>query len=150
MLGLKNVCAYVENKGVIKCDILSENGKIVKIGDNLDIASPFSVPEGAIIVPGFIDQHVHGANSFDVMDAKENALGEISNALASEGTTSYLATTMTMEKQDIISSLNAVKDYKNNQNSGARLLGLHLEGPFISEVYCGAQSPEINPCRVGL
>ena len=142
MLGLKNVCAYVENKGVIKCDILTENGKIVKIGENLDIASPFSVPEGAIIVPGFIDQHVHGVNSFDVMDAKENALGEISNSLASEGTTSYLATTMTMEKQDIISSLNAVKDYKKSENSGARLLGVHLEGPFISEVYCGAQSPE--------
>lgn len=142
MIGFKNVCAYIEGKGKVNCDIAIKDEKIVQIGSNLDITIPFKVEKNCIVVPGFIDQHVHGAIGSDVMDKSKDALENVSRALASEGTTTYLATTMTMAKEDIIYSLKAVKDYNVIERSGARILGIHLEGPFISKKYCGAQAPE--------
>jgi N-acetylglucosamine-6-phosphate deacetylase len=90
------------------------------------------------LIPGLIDLHVHGINGYDVMDATSDALTSISQTLAKEGTTSFLATTMTASELDIEKTLLAVRDYKSVQD-GATLLGIHLEGPFISPKKAGAQ-----------
>ncbi len=143
MKGFKNAKTYVEGVGFIVTNVAVENGKIVAIGDNVEITQPFPYTEGQIVVPGFIDQHVHGANSCDGMDAQVNALKTISTALAKEGTTSFLVTTMTQSKENIENSLTAVKDFINKyDNSGAEPLGVHLEGPFISDKHIGAQPKE--------
>ena len=151
MKGFKNVKAYVKNIGLINTDIAFDNGVITAIGDNLDITEPISLDKNAIVLPGFIDRHVHGANSSDTMDGQIDALSNLSDSLAKEGTTSYLATTMTCSKEDIINSLSSVDKYVNlNREDGAELLGVHLEGPFISEKHIGAQplkyvnDPDIN------
>ena len=139
MKGFKKVKAYIENQGIITTDIAFDE-VITAIGDDLNIDEIIPVPKNAIVLPGFVDRHIHGANTSDTMDKEEFTLPNLSSSLAKEGTTSYLATTMTCSKEDIISSLNNVKNYINeNKFDGARLLGAHLEGPFISEKHIGAQ-----------
>lgn len=94
------------------------------------------------LVPGFIDMHIHGVNGKDVMDANFNSLAEMGRMLAKEGTTAYLATTMTAPAQTIENVLCHVRDFTLQQEAinGAVILGVHLEGPFISPDKIGAQS----------
>ena len=139
MKGFKNVLALI-NKEIIKCDIAIDNGKIVNIGNNLDIDEVYPYSEGDVVVPGFIDEHIHGANGSDAMDGSVQALSTIANAIAKEGTTAFLATTMTQSPENITNALSAVKDYISvSHEDGAEVLGVHLEGPFISEKHIGAQ-----------
>ena len=144
MNGFRNCNVYVYKKGIINCSLGFENGIIKYIGDDYNmITEPIDIPETAIILPGFIDQHVHGAAGSDAMDGSKEALKAIALSLATEGTTSFLATTMTQSKNNITNALSAVKDYiDSDSKEGARLLGVHLEGPFISEKHVGAQPIE--------
>jgi N-acetylglucosamine-6-phosphate deacetylase len=98
-------------------------------------------PSSYRLVPGFIDLHVHGANNQDIMDATQEALTLISQTLAREGTTAFLATTMTASPFEIEKALCAVRDYMQSQHKipAAAMLGVHLEGPFISSKKAGAQ-----------
>lgn len=93
------------------------------------------------VLPGFIDIHIHGAGGSDVMDATPEALEKISNTVLQGGTTSYLATTMAMEQEIILDAFAAVREAMKHP-SGARILGIHLEGPFISPEYKGAQDAQ--------
>lgn len=139
MKGFKNVKAYVKAKGIITTDIGVENGKISAIGTNIGITESLPYSEGQVVLPGFIDEHIHGAAGFDAMDGTEEALSAISNALVKEGTTAFLATTMTQSKENITRALENVKSCMKNHNGGAKIMGVHLEGPFISEKHIGAQ-----------
>ncbi len=94
----------------------------------------------AMLVPGFIDQHIHGVSGHDAMDASLAAYERIATMLPKEGTTAFLATTMTDSKENILHALTQIRTYHANQKGiGAELLGVHLEGPFISPVFKGAQ-----------
>lgn len=94
--------------------------------------------KGAYVSAGFIDLHIHGSGGVDVMDATPLALNTLSSILPSIGTTSFLATTMTMSAQAINKALANVKDFAHGV-SGAEILGVHLEGPFINPRKHGAQ-----------
>ncbi len=100
-----------------------------------------SYPADYHLVPGFIDLHVHGANGCDVMDATFEALHSMSKTLAEEGTTGFLATTMTAKKDEIEKAVVTVRDFMDakHEMNGAAILGVHLEGPFISPKKVGAQ-----------
>ena len=111
-------------------DIQIKNGKIIKI-TKLD--KPKNQSDIRFILPGFIDQHIHGANGFDTMDATLDALNEISKSIISEGVTSFLPTTMTASSDDILKAIHNVS--KNQKVKGAQILGVHLEGPFINKKY---------------
>lgn len=143
MKGFKNVNVYVENQGIIKTDVAIEDGKIAEIGNNLSVEEIAKFDDSAVIVPGFIDEHIHGADGADAMDGSVEALSKIANAVVKEGTTCFLATTMTQSPENITKALTAVNDYINlNKESGAEILGAHLEGPFISPKHVGAQPPQ--------
>lgn len=147
MIGLKNVTAYVAGEGLIKINIGIDDGKIAYVGD--DCAKIKSLVEtDGIVVAGFIDEHIHGAGGADVMDATESSLQTISETLVKEGTTAFLATTMTQSEDNISLALENVNAYMQSGNTnGAELLGVHLEGPFISPKHIGAQPLEyvVNP-----
>lgn len=143
MKGFKNVNVYVEGKGIVKTTIGFEDGVITCLDYACGMEELALLDEDMVVVPGFIDQHIHGAKGFDAMDGTLEALGGIAEALPKEGTTAFLATTMTQSPENINNALKAVKEYKGlNKTEGALLLGVHLEGPFISTSMIGAQPLE--------
>lgn len=144
MKGFKNAKVYISGEGVKTLSVGVENGKIAYIGEDAEkITETYPYSDGQIVCPGFIDEHIHGAVGSDAMDATEKALTEISSALPKEGTTTFLATTMTQSPERITAALTAARDYiAVGKKTGARVLGVHLEGPYICDKFKGAQPGE--------
>jgi N-acetylglucosamine-6-phosphate deacetylase len=95
--------------------------------------------QGHYILPGFVDLHVHGAGGKDIMDGGA-AIETIARQLAQHGTTSMLATTMTAPMTDIRHALQGLAEACRQRAPGAaRVLGVHLEGPYINPGKLGAQ-----------
>lgn len=141
MKGFKNARVYLTGMGIHNANVGIENGKITYIGEDQNkITEQLPYCKGQVVLPGFIDEHVHGAAGSDAMDGTEKDLKNIALALASEGTSSFLATTMTQSPENITKALKAVKCHiEQGVREGARILGVHLEGPFISLKHIGAQ-----------
>lgn len=137
MKGFKNVIIYKENVGLVKSSIQFENGKISSFEDENDL---LSLDDKLIVVPGFIDEHIHGANGSDVMYATDKDLSNIAKSITKDGVTSFMPTTMSMDISSIKKALNVIGNYSNEE--GANVIGAHVEGPFISKKYCGAQDPK--------
>ncbi len=111
-------------------NIIISDGVISEITER---AVPAGIDAGGKrVIPGLIDVHSHGCIGIDTMDAE---FEKMCSFYAENGTTSWLATTMTMGYDDILKVCNAKTDYK-----GTNILGFHLEGPYISEKYKGAQN----------
>ncbi|MBO4251927.1 MAG: N-acetylglucosamine-6-phosphate deacetylase [Clostridia bacterium] len=143
MKGLKSVKAYIYGEGIKTVDIGFDGDKIAVVGNGLDVEPICDIPTGATVVAGFIDEHIHGAAGADAMDGSLSALKTISDCLVKEGTTGFLATTMTQSRENIKGALSAIKCAVDNREfTGARVLGAHLEGPFISVKHVGAQPLE--------
>ncbi len=106
------------------------------------MCSEFIDANGGFVVPGFINEHIHGCAGADVMDDDDQALPTMQRALPATGVTSFVATTMTMEQGVIETALKRIKAAKENYAGGAHVLGAHLEGPFISPLYKGSQSED--------
>ena len=98
-----------------------------------------------LLLPGFVDLHVHGAGGRDIMEGGEAAL-QVARRHAEHGTTSLLATTMTAPMEDLQASLGAVGELcRQGAPGAARVLGVHLEGPFINRGKLGAQPDFARP-----
>jgi N-acetylglucosamine-6-phosphate deacetylase len=122
------------------------NGKIAEIGStdqllNTDGYHVIELSEEHHVIPGMIDVHIHGAAGADTMDSSIEALHTIANALPKEGTTSFLATTMTQSEDAIEKALKNVGVFMSEEQEAgkAEVIGVHLEGPFISKKRVGAQ-----------
>lgn len=139
-------------KAIVGGKILTENGlredcavlygeKIICVTrrEEIDRRACESVLDATdcIVSPGFINQHVHGCAGCDVMDASEAALTTIAAAQARTGVTAFLPTTMTQSFSRIHAALGQVR-VAMTRRCGARILGAHLEGPFISAAQRGA------------
>lgn len=141
---INNVNVYTETKIIKKGCVVVRDKLIHAIGTE-DLLKQF--PHAEIktfspdhhLVPGFIDLHVHGVNGSDVMDNSIDSLQNISHSLAKEGTTSFLATTMSAAPETIASTLKTVHQFMQTNQSGAEVLGVHLEGPFIASDKANAQ-----------
>lgn len=136
---------YTEAQVIEKGYLVVENGKISDIqkGDYKGHLNQIDVA-GKHVLPGFIDIHIHGGYGEDAMDASYDGLNHLAKQLLSEGTTTFLATTMTQSDENIEKALNNIVACYENQTLGeaAEIGGVHLEGPFISEHKVGAQNPK--------
>lgn len=117
---------------------LNFDDKIISIGE--PVGDPIDV-EGAYVSPGFINVHIHGAAGVDTMDDDLDALRRLADFIPSCGVTSFLPTTMTMPLANIYRALERVRAGQSFTH-GARILGAHLEGPFINKQFKGAQAEE--------
>lgn len=148
-VGFKHSNIYVYGKGLVKTSLSIEDGKIKRIDHSLENNELLELDDKYIVLPGFVDKHIHGANSADFMNPSKDQIKRILSAIAKEGTTSCLATTMTQSKENINLSLETIADYIEEKNIGVEVLGIHLEGPFISPKHAGAQPLKyIVPCDV--
>ena len=94
------------------------------------------------ICPGFINLHVHGSGGVDVMDNSYHALDWMSRALAEGGTTSFLATTMSAPRQELLEVVRTIANTGLRGTKGAQVIGAHLEGPFLNPGKKGAHKEE--------
>jgi len=127
------------NQTIANGAILLEDGYISSIQES---AKEFSGVEtldleGLTILPGFIDVHIHGAVGVDVMEASPAGLREVALYLASQGVTSWLPTLVPGSDENYASVAAAVSQVLH-ESKGARVLGVHYEGPFVNTAQCGA------------
>jgi len=99
--------------------------------------------KGGFLAPGFIDLHIHGAMGADTMAATDEAFRTITEFHLRGGTTSLTLTTLTAPESDILRVLKAAKRHHNRSiGNGSRIVGVHIEGPFICLGKAGAQDPK--------
>lgn len=96
---------------------------------------------GNLVLPGFIDLHIHGGRGFDVMDGTVEAVHGLAAHLAAHGVTGFLATTVTASFDDTLAAAHVVRQARRHAHSGSEILGMHLEGPYINPTRRGAQHP---------
>lgn len=97
-----------------------------------------------LICPGLIDLHIHGIAGADAMDATEDSLGRIARRCLAHGVTGFLPTTVTASLDDTAHVVETIRRFMERQRrgeaGGTRVLGIHLEGPWIASAYKGAQN----------
>jgi len=140
---IKNIRIAMPSGQLMDGEILIQNGKIASIssksnggytGESLD-------GQGRTALPGFIDIHIHGADGADFMDGNKAAFVKVAGFLPTEGTTSFLATTLTQSHDQIQQAIHCGSQFmiSKEHGIGAEMLGFHLEGPFIHPNQAGAQ-----------
>ena len=143
---IKNVTVYGEDKRFREDEIAIKNGVFSKMSD--DCADEIIDGEGCYAIPGLIDLHFHGCKGFDFCDGTKKAITEIAKYEASVGVTCIAPATMTLPVEELEHILSVAAEY-NKEAAGrdpkeqakyADLVGINMEGPFISESKKGAQN----------
>ncbi|AXI10539.1 N-acetylglucosamine-6-phosphate deacetylase [Oceanobacillus sp. 143] len=140
---IKNAKIFLEDQVISNGNIYISKGQIKEVTANNEYGEDTQVIDATNlnVIPGFIDSHIHGANGADVMDATEEALDRMASILPKEGTTSFLATTITQSPENIEKALVNAENYDNKAGQ-AEMVGIHLEGPFVEKSKAGAQPVE--------
>lgn len=128
--------------------ILIKGHRIAKVGPRERVRIPAGAQvidnQDRIIVPGFIDVHIHGAAGHDLMEATPEAIAAVSGYLARHGTTGYLATTVAASLERTLHAARSIREIIEGAHGasekipGAQPLGIHFEGPFLNAKKRGA------------
>ena len=146
MLAIKNGKIILEDEIVLGKAVLFTD-KIEGIVDESEIPAGAEIidAEGGYVSPGLIELHIHGYLGKDVCDASEESIRIISKGLLENGVTGYLPTTMTVDMEVTKGAIESVRalmaESTTPEFDGTTILGVHAEGPFISESKKGAQDP---------
>lgn len=119
----------IEKIGQMEEALFSENTKVIDV-------------KGSYVSPGFIDSHLHGAFGGSVMSATEKDLQIMAQGLVQCGTTSFLPTTLSAPWDGVIKAVDCIYEVMKKDLPGARILGVHIEGPYVNLEQKGAQNPK--------
>lgn len=133
---IKNGMVILENR-IERTDILIEDGKIKKIG-KIKEDCPVIDAGGLYVSPGFIDIHTHGGNGYDYMAGTLEAFVAATTLHMQHGTTSIVPTTVASDLEYTVQFLKKFDQIKDNKEIPVHLLGVHLEGPYLSLAQKGA------------
>lgn len=136
----KNVRPLVGGKIRDLCNIVVKDGLIASVGGAVE-GDVFDCG-GKVCAAGFIDVHTHGGWGHDCMEATESCLATISAYHLYTGITSYCPTTMTASPEDIEKAVGQIRAYRA-KSPYARIVGAHLEGPYLSQKAAGAHPPKL-------
>ena len=136
----KNGKVLLDDFRFAKVDVRIENGRIAEIGENLS-GDEIKDIEGLLFLPGLIDEHFHGANGYGVLGATAEDFLKIAEFEATKGVTTITPALSSYPDEDVYSCIESIKQAMVMEVKGSRILGLHLEGPFLSEQYRGAHNP---------
>ena len=143
---IKNVKVYTEDKTFVPGEVSVVDGKFSE--GNADDGEVLD-GEGCYMIPGLVDIHFHGCVGDDFCDAREDAIANMAKYEASVGVTSICPATMTLAEEDLHNIMKTAGSYSGTE--GARLVGINMEGPFISEKKKGAQAADhIRKCDTAL
>lgn len=119
--------------------------------ERVEVAGNVAAGGGPIVLPGFVDTHVHGGGGADTMDG-EGGVRALARFHARHGVTTLLPTTITHPWADVLAALEGVKAVAagRREDGAARVAGAHLEGPFINPHRLGAQPPHAVAPEPGL
>lgn len=139
-----NAVYFAGEVGFVRGSFCVEDGKFTHI--SRDDFPPGSEKEcmdlhGNNVIPGLVDIHVHGAMGDDFSDGRKEGLISMARCLLGQGTTSFMPTSMTLPYERLEKAFRTAAEVKEEAPEGAaRIIGIHMEGPFLSERKCGAQN----------
>jgi N-acetylglucosamine-6-phosphate deacetylase len=141
LLAIVNGDVLTPQKVLEDATVLIEDERIVEIRQGGSYPAEATVLDvrGRLVAPGLIDIHVHGSAGYDTMDATPQALHAMATFFAAHGVTSFLPTTVTAEQAALLAAVENVTWCQQHYQGGAHIIGLHLEGPYISATHPGAQ-----------
>ena len=138
---LQDARIVLPDRVVEHADLFIDDSRIVSISEsssNEPLAANATVNlRGLTLFPGFIDLHIHGAVGVDTMTAAAADLRKVSKFLATQGVTAWLPTLVPAPATDYERATQAITE-ATSFTGGARILGVHYEGPFVNSAQCGA------------
>jgi len=145
-LALKNAAVVLPDRKTAPLSVLIDEGRIVSVSDKKNLAADQELDlTGTTLFPGFIDVHIHGAAGVDANDTDSAGLDKVAEFLARNGVTAWLPTLVPDSEENYRRSISAIDEVRRQRveqeqrgGFGARVLGVHYEGPFVSEQHCGA------------
>ena len=147
---LSNARLVLPGRVVDEANVVIEKDRILRITTEPEstVAGAAYDLKGLTLFPGFIDAHIHGSAGIDTMDATEHDLAGVSEFLSTQGVTGWLPTLVPAPAEQYARAINSIGEQMRSQRrlldraSGARVLGVHYEGPFVNTSQCGALHTE--------
>ena len=139
----KNVRYFAGDDGFIHGCFCVENGRFVHVGKgDAPVDAECTDLGGAYVLPGLVDIHIHGAVGADFSDGDKDGLIRMAQFLLRRGITSFMPTSMTLPYETLGKAFQTAAEVRRDQSEGtSRIIGIHMEGPFVSKKKCGSQNP---------
>lgn len=137
---IKDANIFTQDNRFVKGSVVVENGRFVSIAEQPEYAGEVIEAKNLYMIPGLVDIHFHGCMGADMCDGTKEALDVITQYEASVGVTSVCPATMTIPKDELSAVMKNAGAYA--YHGGAHLVGINMEGPFISPAKKGAQAAE--------
>ena len=137
-----NAQLFLGEKGFVRGSFCVRNGRFCNVStEEINIKEGCVDLQGLRVLPGLVDLHIHGCRGMDLSDGNLEGLHEIGRYLARRGVTAFAPTSMTLPLERLEAAFRTAAEYANNPpTGGARLIGIHMEGPYFSEKKKGAQN----------